>query len=205
MQIDDTVKFESLKDRIVRAVQQKMSPPGALGLPPLLDERRLEYLVPDVAFKVQPCFDRVFVAQALHHSEEGEHFVEGGLIVKPQTSQSRSARELPRGLLVSAGIIALDALRSHGIDLGHMVSFTNQMPWQLPLGRVGDAENSMEFSLLQMRAGDISGSEETRKLMLAGRLQVVAHAREDGVVEHRYELDGKPLGNPIEPFSGQDY
>lgn len=205
MDVESTIKFESLKERVARAFQEKMSPAGALGLPALLDERRLHYLIPDIAFKVQPCFDRVFVAQALHHSEEGEHFVEGGRIIRPQTSQARAAREMPRGILVSAGIIALDSLRSHGIDLGHMISFTDASPWQLPLGRVGTGEDSMEFSLLQMRAGSISGSEDTRELLASGRMKIVAHTRADGVIEHRYELDGDALGNPIEPFSGQDY
>lgn len=204
--VDDAVQFETLLDRHRRAFESQMAPAGKLKLSELLDERRLQYLIPDKAFEVQPLADRVFVAQMLSDDGADGKFVKGGLIQKPQTVESGDARESPRGIIVAAGLIALDSLRSHGADLGHEITFTNQMPWTLPLGRVGDAEHSIDYRLLQMRAGDISGSADTRRLLLKGELQIDTRKREsDDVIEHVYKDKEGTTWIPIEPFSGGDY
>jgi len=57
-----------------------------------------------------------------------------------------------------------------------------------------------------MRSGDISGSDDTWRLIQEGKLKVQARVREsDGVTEHVYVDDAGKTWNPIQPFSGGDY
>ena len=63
------------------ATRAKMSPKGALNLPALLDQRRLEWGIVDGVFMVAPVYDRVLVWQIREHKEET--FIEGGKIIAP--------------------------------------------------------------------------------------------------------------------------
>ena len=201
MSVEDAVSFEARKDAIADAIQKGMAKKGALKLPPLLDERRLHYLIPDQAFEFQPLSDRVLVAQ-LDDGPEDNKFIKGGLIEMTQQAQSRKEGESPRGIIVGAGLLALDALRSNGVDLGHIVCFTSQMPWTLPCGRVGEGGDSIEYKLFQMVVADISGSLDTRKMIVSGELEVVQHVRDDGVTEHHYKTKEGKTWNPILPYGG---
>lgn len=203
--VEAAIKFENALERNRRAFEKRLSPKGALGLDPHLDQRRLDYLIPDEAFDVQPIYDRIFVAQLNDGPDDGK-FVEGGMIVKPQTVESRDIKESPRGIIVAAGNIAMDNLMSHGIHLGDIVTFTEVAPWKLPLGRLGDADCSIEYDLLQLRSGDITGSPDVRQRILSGALKVkLRHNKKRDCYEHvLVDSEGKTW-NPIEPFSGGDY
>lgn len=203
--VDTAVKFETMLERAARAIQERLAPKGSLGLDPHLDQRRLDYLIPDEAFNEQPVYDRVFVAQLNDGPDDGK-FVEGGLIIKPQTVEARDKGESPRGIVVSAGMIALDNLMSHGIRLGDVVTFTEVAPWKLPLGRLGDAENSVEYDLLQLRSGDITGSPDVARRMRDGEIRVERRHNETRKCwEHVLVDSNGDTWNPIEPFSGGDY
>jgi hypothetical protein len=135
--------------------RSRMSPPGTLRIPRLLDQRRLEYGITDAAFKEQPLFDRVYAYQI--DQFEGETFGDT-MIIRPDSSKDRDRRSAPRAIIVGAGLAALDALRSNGVDLGHIVSFLRLAPWSKRFDVIGGHEEH----LLILRAGDIIGSEDLR-------------------------------------------
>lgn len=177
-------------------LKASMSPAGALNLPPLIDARRLEYGLPDSAFSVQASFETVYVWQIPIYS--GDTFSASSKILKPDQTKSREAKESPRGIIVSAGLTALDALRSHGMDVGHIVTIIKLAPYRVYF----DIRGGKQDNLLDLRVGDIHGSLDTSELLRAGKLRVVSGYTKDGGFNHHYvnaEGDGtRSLTNPVQ-------
>jgi hypothetical protein len=63
MEASDSRKLWERAERRALTIQKHMSLPGALGLPEKLDQRRLQYGIPDEAFAIQATFKRIFVKQ----------------------------------------------------------------------------------------------------------------------------------------------
>src|SRR5688572_32585004 len=59
--IDLQAELVSPLERRKKELRDSMAPPGALGLPPLLEAQRLKYGIPNGVFKTQAVFDRIFV------------------------------------------------------------------------------------------------------------------------------------------------
>lgn len=133
-----------------RARKAAMSKAGALGLSPLLEARRLEYGITDGAFELMPVFDRVLVKQVAEYTRTAG----GGVIVMPQQAVKREYESSPRGIVVAAGMGALDKMRSNGIDLGHMVALLRYVPFRFR----HDVIDGKEEHLLIIQVGDIVGS-----------------------------------------------
>src|SRR5690349_8585987 len=98
------------------AVLEHMSPMHKpLGLGPLVEQKRWRYGIPDEAFFNQcAAFNKVLVSQI---PEEESDTYEGTVILKTEVTKKRELVEAPRGVIVSAGLQALDELRSNGIDI----------------------------------------------------------------------------------------
>lgn len=157
-----------LADRIAKDVQDNhMSPPGALGLPELLDKRRLRYGIPDEAFQEQAIFDRIFVWGIEERHQEGKTFG-GTRIIKPESTQKRIKHESTRGVLISAGLKALDSLHSHGVALGHIVGVVRLHPWHKTIGMFAD---SHELYKLVLKDGDLVGSEDLWDRYRSGKVR----------------------------------
>jgi len=181
----------------------RLSPKGAFPQnTPLLEERRLQYVIPDGAFRQAAAFDRIIIWQL----QQGDSDTFGDTsIVMPEASQKRAEEEAPRGILVAAGLNALDSLRANGIDLGHIVTFIRQAPWHMKV----DTIDGVALHALMLRAGDITGSEDLAKSLSAGEcsIELKETVHEDGVVvrEHHYtDKDGRSW-NPTMPDIGDDY
>jgi hypothetical protein len=158
-------------------IQKNLSPRGALGLPEHLDRRRLEHGITDGAFRVQAAYDRILVHQIpMAHFMAGT-FGEGGLIVMPKDAESARERSAPRGIVVSAGLKALDEMRSNGIELGDIVMFNHVSPWRIETDMIGGKLHHV----LVMHAGHIIGSED-----LATRLRKRELFLDGPVTEHVY-------------------
>lgn len=194
----DEQKFLLKQRKIEEALKERMSPAGKLNLPPLLDKRRWQYGIPDEAFYVQPVFDRIFVWQV--PEDEGDTFA-GTSIVKPDSVKSREEGETPRGILIGAGLGALDSLRSNGIDLGHMVHFVRLSPWRRELAPV----EGLTMNFVVLRAGDLVDSEDLAAAMRAGKVEVVAEANKDGFMLHALRGEDGKVWAPSEPFKSEDY
>lgn len=141
-------------DNIVESLQKSIKPKGYYNIPDILDQRRLEYLIPNGAFECYPSFDKVFLYQI--PMKEGETYKPGGMIIMPDQVISSKRNLAPRGILVSAGLKAMDALYSTGIEVGHIVRFKKFAPFILPVENV----DGNELCVVVLRDGDIEASED---------------------------------------------
>lgn len=142
-----------------------------LALPTLLEARRREHKIPEVVFGQTALFDRILVWQC---DKFGSETYGGGVIVKHQNVKDRQQDEAPRGVIISAGLHALDVMWGHGIELGHVVNFAHFAPARLYLDDVNDV------NLVVLRDGDLLASEDVREMERTGVLRVELHELDDG-------------------------
>lgn len=106
----------------------------------------------------QPAFDRVFVYQVNNIGEardgDTDTTFKGTSIIMPTPAKGTFGAS--RGLLISAGLKALDELYSHGIELGHIVWYQRLSPWQRSY-----MGNGRICQVTILRAMEIVGSEDT--------------------------------------------
>lgn len=201
--VEEAVQFQYKVERVAAELKKRRKPEGHFPQnPALLERRRMQYLVPNGAFKQAAAFDRILVWQL---SQDDSDTFGDTSIIRPEASQKKAEEEAPRGILICAGLNAMDTLKSNGIDLGHIVTFIRHAPWHMKI----DTVEGHDFYVLMLRAGDITGSEDLAKAMCAGecRIEMSETKHEDGVVvrEHFYvDNDGKTW-NPTMPFIGDDY
>ena len=149
-------------------IRERMSPPGALRLTPLLEEHRLRYGIPDGFFKSQAVFDRIFVFP-IDQFDGGETYSPQGTIIRGRTQQLKDLQEGSRGILVSAGLTAADRLASHGIELGSIVTTNKNVPFARRCERLADGH---EMFYLVMRDADLAGSETLAEQIIAGNKRI---------------------------------
>jgi hypothetical protein len=189
--------FEKLVDHNEALMLAAMAPPGGIaGLSPLLEARRLQYAIPNGAFKIQAAFDVCLVHQI--ERPDQSTFVPGGKILMSPNDRRRDHESTPKGVLVAAGLQALDHLRSNGIEVGHIVTLIRQAPWRMPIDNVGGHEKY----LLILRTGDITGSEDLREAIAAGKCRIEWNAENS---QHIYVDEQGQRWNPTVPFLPADY
>lgn len=150
-----------------KLIREKMSPEGALGLPPKLEAARLRHGIPDGFFRTQAVFDRIFVFP-LDPFDQDEK-IPGTSLYRPQLTKQKDLQEGYRGVLISAGLSAADRLMSHGIELGDIV-MTNK---NVPFARRVEQLEGFDMFVLVMRDGDLAGDETQREDMRAGRARII--------------------------------
>lgn len=199
--VEDLVTRRIRIDSIAKTLQEKhMSPAEKLKLPPLLELRRQKYLLPDEVFAHQAVYDRVLVMQLSERDDADNEKFEGTPFFKTQKKQAADLEALPRGVLVSAGLKALDNLRANGIDLGHVVTFIKMAPFRLPLGSI----EGVHFNVLVMRDGDINTSEDLVTLQRADKVSV-AIKKFNGLECHCFVDEAGKQWNPACPVADFDY
>lgn len=145
------------------ALRAAVSAPGALGLHALLDAKRIKYGIPDGVFRAQAIFDRVFVYPIEpFDSPDGEQKIAGTDFFKPTATIKRDLSEGYRGVLISAGLTAMDRLMSHGILIGDTVMTNKNVPFAR---RCQQIEGFGDVFVLVMRDGDLAGSEDLAERM----------------------------------------
>lgn len=162
-----------------------------LGLGPLVDQKRWKYGIVDAAWHGQhPLFDRVLVWQL--SEDEGDTY-NGGLILKTETQKKRELVEAPRGVIVGAGLGALDVLRSNGVDIGHTVGFTRLAPFRRPIGVFA----GVPLALIVLHVGDLVDSEDLGAQVKSRTVRILGKEVE-GVTQHYFvDHNGKawtPVG-----------
>lgn len=163
-----------------------MSPPEVLKLPPLLEQRRQEEGITDGAFSVQCMGDNVIVYQISRAKSET---FEGTAILMAESTRKREAEQTPQGIIVGAGLSALDTLRMNGIDLGHVVTFCRVAPWRIETDPV---EGKWDEVLL-FQVGDIVGSVDLADSLREGRMRV---RFDPEAYEHVYEDENGDVWHP---------
>jgi len=181
------------------AIRERMSPRGALGLSAKLDARRLEFGITDGAFRVQAAYDIILVHQIQMMHFAGGRFGEDSRIHLPESAQKAREFSAPRGIVISAGLRALDELRSNGIELGDIISFLHVSPWQIEVDMIGGQMKKV----MVMHAGNLIGSED-----LTDRLRKREVFVDGPVTAHVYV--NRATGDRAEPvnpssISSQEY
>lgn len=178
--------------RAIRALETRremMSPPGQiLGSTklveayPLLEQRRWEYMIPDSAWDMHPAYDRLLAYQI---PMTGKRAAEKSRIIMSAAGEDRARRTSPEGIVLVAGLEALDVLRAHGMDVGHHVGFIQNYLWSKPIRGLGDAA---EERVAVLRAGDLIGSVDTARDFASG---VTAFESLDGIhhIKGRVRID----------------
>ena len=197
MPADQASKFKSYAKNLRDKYGEHMSPAGALGLPPLLEKRRIEYGIVDEAFEQECLFDRVYVWQIPRNEADT---YEGTMIIRPDQAKRREEESCPRGVIVSAGLKALDNLRSNGVDLGHVISFVRMSPWRMPIGNIAGVEIP---PLLVMRDGDLISSLDLCEARRAGKVRTIQAQAASGL-EHRLEGPDGCVAAKM-PWMSEDY
>lgn len=171
----DKPKFDPTRDterelaeKRTAMIKARMSPPGALRLPPLLEAQRLRWGIPDGFFKTQASFDRIFIFP-LDQFDEDEKYAPGSPIVRPKLTKLKDLQEGNRGVLISAGLTAADRLMSHGIELGHIVTTNKNVPFARRCDRL---EDGTDLFYLVMRDGDLAGSETLAEDLRSGKKHI---------------------------------
>lgn len=175
-------ELEKAKRR-TEELKQLMSPPGALGLPELLDQQRLKWGIPDAAFAARAVFDRIHIFPI---DAEGQKETYGSSSIhRPQSVKTRDVQTGHRGILISMGLTAADHCVSHGIELGHIVRTIRNAPHVQECARLIEG-GPMHF--LVMRDGDLTGDETLEEELRSGKRRII-----DVGGEHSYafEIDGK--------------
>jgi hypothetical protein len=142
-------------NKIESKLRKSLKPLGHYNIPEILDKRRLEYLIPNGAFESYPGFDKCYIWQI---SLEGarDTYSEGGKILMPDAVKSYKKNTAPRGILVSAGLQAMDSLYSTGFKIGDIVRFKKFSPFIMPVGEI----DGHELAVMVVRDGDIEASED---------------------------------------------
>lgn len=185
-------------ERLAREIGDHISK-ESIGLGPLVDKKRKQYGIPDEAFFNQcPAFNKILVAQI--PEDEGETYEKGGIIVKTEIAKTRELVEAPRGVIVGAGLQALDILRSNGIDLGHTVGFTRLAPFRRPFATIGGER----LTLIVLVAGDIVDSEDLGEQLRQRKVRTIAKQNDEGVRVHQYIDERGNLWSPVEADYQED-
>lgn len=178
IQLRDAEKDKATKRTAM--IKARMSPPGALKLPELLEANRLKYGITDAFFNSQASFDRIFVFP-IDQFDDAETFSTGGTILRPNLTKLKDLQEGHRGVLISAGLTAADRLMSHGIELGHVVTTNKNVPFARRCDRL---EDGTEMFYLVMRDGDLAGSE-TLAAQLRNDARRIIDIGGDGEYQHQ--------------------
>jgi hypothetical protein len=194
-------QFAEQDDPRLQLRKEAMAPPGTFGLPPLLEQRRLEYLIPNGAFAQRAIYDRMLLWQIPYYQERyGDT-----RIVMSESGKSRLKNEAPRGIIVTAGLQALDVLHDHGSGLGHIVKFIRLAPWRLPIDMIGGKEEE----LLILRAGDLIADEDLEQKLRKREWAVRCERRKDKegnlITAHVLVTDDGIARNPQVPFIAEEY
>ena len=154
---------------------------------PHLEEARLKHCIPDICFTAAAMFDRVLAFQIPLHFEET--FLQGGIVIAPQSFIEAVEKSTPRAILISAGLEARDHLRAHGMKLGDTIHLVKNFCWKYDCGNLG----THHFDLLVMRSADIVACEETQQRLNRRDLVVTFDAKEN---QHHYGDENGPLIGP---------
>jgi hypothetical protein len=178
----DLHKRLAVAKNIADKLESSLKPKGFFNIPKLLDDRRIEYAIPNGAFSIYPSFDRVYIYQI--PVKERDTFTSGGSILMPDDQRAYDKNTAPRGILISAGLKAMDTLYSTGYQIGHIVRFKKFSPFIVTVDEI-DGHN---LTVMVVRDGDLEGSEDMAEQINSGRGRIV-NVSEDGY-DFRYELDG---------------
>lgn len=180
---------------VAEELLKSLKPKGFYNIPEILDQRRLEYGIPNGAFESYPTFDKVYIYQIALPGQGGEKWTDGGKIIKPEAVQHAERNSAPRGIVVSAGLQAMDSLYSTGIQIGHIVRFKKLSPFIMPVAEI----KGKWFHVYVIRDGDIEASEDMAS-SLNNRKASIKNVSDKGYDWRLTDEWGVATGHKISPY-----
>jgi len=107
--------------------------------------------------KGRPVYDRIYVYPI--GDKDQDEKIAGSILYKPQMTKDRFAAS--RGVIVKAGIKALEHMWAHGIELGHIVLVARLSPWERKYEGKG-----REHTVMVLRSSEIVSSEDLEEDVL---------------------------------------
>lgn len=197
---DEEIRYIKIGHRVSDAIAARYMPPaGALRLSAHLDQRRLDWYIPYTAFRTQPVYDRIYVHQ-ISAKKKRDKYTDDGLIWVPPDQQKGREQEASRGIIVGAGLGALDRMASHGIEVGDIIQFTRLSPFR----QWYDHIEGQDMFLLALHGGDPISCEDLRVKLWDGRLKVVQVEDESGVTHYYQDANGRKI-RPLPAFDTGEY
>lgn len=148
---------------------EHLAPTERAVMTPLLAERMKQYDI--VLPRARPVYDRVFIYPLADKAQDETYA--GTSIIKPGTARDRFGAS--RGIVVKAGLGALEIMWSHGYEIGHVVLFARLSPWERAYEGRG-----REHRVTILHAPEIVGSEDLEDDVLEGHAEIELLA--DGTV-----------------------
>ena len=130
-----------------------------------LDRSAVEQIYHPTAW--QASFDWIYIWRLADFDTEDGTYGDTGLYI-PENSKAGKLEQSPRGVVISAGLEALNHLRSNGIDIGHTVQMMKWTPQRI----IVDIVKGHEIAMHVIRDGDVTGSEELTEALLKGECKV---------------------------------
>jgi len=96
-----------------------------------------------------------------------------GRIYKPTTTLDLQKNRSPRGIIVSAGLAAMDSLRDHGMKIGDMVWISPNCVYRVETGR--NEKGSIEFFFAYV--GEIVLNEDIPERLTSGEIKLEREGR----------------------------
>lgn len=180
IELRDTELDKAIKR--TKLIREKMSPPEVLKLPPKLEAARQKHGIPDGFFRACAGFDRIFVFPLDPFDKDDK--MPGSFLFRAEATKQKDMNEGFRGVLISAGLTAMDRLMSHGYELGDIVMTNKNVPFAR---RVELLEGEPMFVLV-MRDGDLAGNETLQEDLRAGRRRVVDVGAADEGYSHQLAM-----------------
>lgn len=186
------VQLNLVAKNVAEKLEASLKPKGYYNIPELLDERRLYYGIPNGAFESYPGFDKIYVYQIPLKTRST--YAEGGTIVRPDQVNGYDRNTTPRGIIVAAGLQAMDAIYSTGFEIGHIIRFKKLSPYMMPI----DDIDGHEFHVMVIRDGDIEASEDLAELYNK-RIIEIKNVSEKGY-DFRFGKNGQFTGQKVSPY-----
>lgn len=196
--VSDIVNREERAAKLKAEAMEHISPIGSppCRMPRLLNERRERYLIIDEMFQYPAMYDRILVHQVSRHAGETKG---GGKIIMPDATRDREKDSANLGIIVSAGLRALDELESNGSGVGHLIAFVQWSVYRIPIATIG----GKDWWLLVLKAGDIVADCDLQRLRNEQEVRVVPRKLEDGSRQHVHVDSKGELWLPEEPFTSE--
>lgn len=134
-----------------------------------LEQRRKQYDIPDVPYL--PVGKTILIYRL-----PNETVTAGGIHI-PQTAEEPK----PQGVLLAAGLAALDVMNDALVEIGDIVWFAKYAGWEKS---VKSDPGNKDKDIIQMKIEDLLGSEDALGRLGKGKVRL-AFDEEEG--EHYYE------------------
>lgn len=188
-------RLDAFREKL-EARRQNMSGKRELRIPSKLEQRRQEWMIPDELFYFPATFDWVGVYQIRPVTGELQS---DGVIIKPEQTQNIEVATASRGIVVTAGLSAMDSLSDHGIEIGDIVRFVRLSPWRQQIVRIG----AEWFELVMLKPGDICADEDHWQRLQSREMRL---ARDDEDGKHYFKTsDGSVYRGQTMPVDLGDY